>query len=130
VNRVLAEVTALPLYGQVGIQDVGTSDLPDWETGEERAVATEHAILVATRSDADGDVTIRVLEGQDDEGDLGELVFDGDLSLTSPLLEVGNAVAATVTQVELGRVGYLRMRVFVEPAELAAQVTVLIEPTD
>jgi len=128
MNRVLATMTALPLYGQVVIQDVGTSDLPEWETGEERAVATEHAIVVATRSDADGDVTITVLEGEDGDS-LGELVFDGDLSLTSSMLEVGNPVAATVARVELGRVGYLRMRIYVEPAELAVQVAILMEPS-
>ncbi|MCU1441229.1 MAG: hypothetical protein JWP85_2226 [Rhodoglobus sp.] len=127
MNHVLAEVSALPLFGQITVQDVGTSDLPDWETGEERVVATKHAVAVATRSDADGDVTIRVIEGEE-VGELGQLVFEGALSLTSPLLEVGNFVAATVAQVKVGRIGPTHLRIFVEPIDLPTQVNVLIDP--
>jgi hypothetical protein len=127
VNHVLAEVSALPLFGQIAIQDVGTSDLPNWGTGEERVVATKHAVAVATRSDADGDVTIRVIEGEE-VGELGQLVFEGALSLTSPLLEVGNSVAATVAQVRVGRIGPTHLRKFVEPIDLPTQVNVLIDP--
>ena len=127
MNRILADATALGLYGQITVQDVGTADLPDWQTGEEWAVATEHAISIATRPDTDGDVVIIVLAGTDDAG-LGKLVFDGEISLTSPLLEVGNAVAATVARVDVGRTGYLPLRIYTEPGESPARVTILLGP--
>lgn len=129
MNRVLAEVNVPPLYGQVVVQDPGTADLPEWETGEERAIGSEHAVYVATRADTDGGVTIRVVEGLD-TGGLGDCVFDGDLSMTSPRLEVGNPIAAVLESVVIGGAGYVHLRVFVRPLELPAEVGVLIEPRD
>lgn len=127
MNRMLVQMRALPLYGQVTVADVGTSDLPDWETGEERAISTEHAVAVATRSDSEGDVTITVFEGRDRVG-LGDVVFEGEISLTSHLLEVGNSLAATIAHADVGRAGYLRLRIFVEPANIPEKVTILIGP--
>ena len=46
------------LYGQIAIEDLGSEDVPDWNTGEERAVASAQTILVATRSDAEGSVRL------------------------------------------------------------------------
>ena len=127
MNLVLAELNVSPLYGQVVVQDPGTADLPEWETGEERAIASEHAVYVATRADTDGDVTIQVLEGSD-TGGLGDCVFDGDLSTTSPRLEVGNPIAGVLQSVKINGAGYIRLRVFVRPRESPAEVGILIEP--
>jgi hypothetical protein len=54
----LLEVEVLPLYGQVVVQDAGTSDIPDWSSGEEAAIATTHAILVAAPSDTEGRIAV------------------------------------------------------------------------
>lgn len=125
MNRLLAEVITAPLYGQVSVHDVGTVDLPDWVTGEERVVTSEHAVVVATRSDAEGDVTIRVFEGDDDAE--GALVFDGEVSVTSPALEIGSIIAAKLEGIRLNRIGFVRLRVFVDPADLPSVVSVVLE---
>jgi len=126
MNCVLLEMSVLPLGGQVAVQDVGTTDLPQWGTGEERAVATSRAILVATRPDIDGDVTIRIVRGLAVER--GDPVFDGELTLTGTTLEVGNAVAGSLRSADVGRSGPIRVRIFAEPAELPADITVVVDP--
>jgi hypothetical protein len=64
VRELLAEREVRPLYGQVVAQDAGTADIPDWESGDEQAVASEHAVLVATRPDHTGNVHIQFLRGR------------------------------------------------------------------
>ncbi len=126
MNRVLGEVNALPLYGQVTIEDPGTADLPEGETGGERVVSTAYAIAVATRPDLDGEVNIVVMDGSEIEG-LGTLVFDGELILTSPSLDVGNSVAATVERIHVGRTGALHIWVFVDPSDRPSSVKDLVD---
>ena len=125
MSSVLLETSVLPLYGQITVQDVGATDLPEWRTGEERAVATSRAILVATRPDTDGDVTIRVVHGPAPDG--GDTVFDGELTLTGTRLEVGNAIAGSLRSVDVGGPGPIRVRIFVEPADLPAVVSVVVD---
>lgn len=126
MNRLLSELATAPLYGQVSLHDVGTTDLPDWVTGEEQVVTSEHAVVVATRSDVDGDVTIRVFEGDEDID--GTLVYDGEVSVTTPALEVGSIVAAKLQKTKLSRIGFVRLRVFVDLAEAPSVVSVVLEP--
>ena len=52
------EVTAY--YGQVEISDPNKLDYPQFETGEERAVAIPDCIAVVTRNDREGPVTVEV----------------------------------------------------------------------
>jgi hypothetical protein len=125
VNRVLAEVKAFPLYSQVWIGDADTTDLPDWPADGARVASSAHAVAVATRSDVDGDVTIRLVEGNA-EPEAADLVFQGEPCLTSPYLELGNTVAATVARVRIDRIGYVNVRIFVRPADLPDEVIVLI----
>lgn len=99
----------------------GATDLPDWGTGQERALATSRGVLVATRPDADGDVTIRVVRGS--AVGRGDPVFDGELTLTGTRLEVGNALAGSLRSVDVGLSGQIRVRISVEPAELPAVVS-------
>lgn len=118
------ELEVLPLYAQVGVQDVDTTDLPDWQTGNEQAVATAHAILVATRPDTEGKVVIRVIRGPVESE---AIVFDGTLDLTSGVIEVGNSIAGTVERVALGDPGVRRVQIAVDPVEAPALITVAIE---
>lgn len=115
----------LPLYSQVVVQDAGTADIPRWEAGDERAVHTTHSLAILTRSDMDGDVTMTVLQGTDTQG-LGSQVFDGEILLTSPMLEIGSPIGADVFGVEVGNLGLLRLRVFVQPAKRPSSVVVLL----
>lgn len=127
MNNLLGELSVSPAYGQVSIEDPGTLDLPEWVTGQERVVANPHAIMVATRSDVEGDVIITVLEGSDVSG-LGDVVFEGELSLSSPFMDVGSAVTSTVMRVRVDRQGTVGVRVFVDPLGAPSCVRVLIEP--
>jgi hypothetical protein len=124
MSEQLLELEVLPLYAQVGVQDADTTDLPDWQTGNERAVATTHAILVATRPDTEGKVVIRVIPGS---ADAGTIVFDGALDVTSGLIEVGNAIAGTVERVVLRNPGVHRVQIAVDAIEAPAVITVAIE---
>lgn len=126
MNRVLATESVPPLYGQVSVHSAGTIDLPEWITGEEPALASEHAAVIATRSDADGDVTISLLEGTDPE--TGALVLDTELSFPEGLLEFGSIVANVLHRVQLTIPGYARVRVYADPPGLAHRVAVVLDP--
>ncbi|MGI8647316.1 MAG: hypothetical protein DLM55_12340 [Acidimicrobiales bacterium] len=123
--EVLAEREVLPLYGQVIVQDVGTVDIPDWETGKERTVASEHAVLIATRPDHLGKVRIQVLRGN--AHNLGFRVFHGELSVSSGRLTVGSVLAGQVVEVGAGCLGHVLVEIFVDPADLPERVTVVLE---
>lgn len=125
MRELLAERDVLPLYGQVVAQDAGTADIPDWQTGEEQAVASEHAVLVATRPDSAGNVHVQVLRG-DGGGDLGSQVFDGELSVVSGRMAVGSVLAGQVLEVGISEPGYVPVRIFVDPVDLPERVAVVL----
>ena len=126
MNRVLAHERVLPLYGQISLQSPGTVDLPEWVTGEEPALATEHAAVIATQSDADGDVEVSIVEGTSSEP--GALVLDTELSLPDGVLEFGSIVASALHRVPLTTRGYVRVRVYVDPPGMARSVAVVLDP--
>jgi hypothetical protein len=66
----------LPLYHQVEVRDAGDVDYPQWETGEERVLASVQCIVLATRSDLEGDVAIEVrIDAGPEDRAAGALVF-------------------------------------------------------
>lgn len=125
MRELLAERDVLPLYGQVLVQDADTADIPDWETGDEQAVASEHAVLVATRPDHTGNVHVQVFR-DGDGSDPGSPIFDGELAVVSGRLVVGSVLAGQVLEVEAGRTGYLPLKIFVEPPDLPQYVAVVL----
>lgn len=127
MNEILIEAEVTPLYGQVLVQDVATVDVPDWGAGEDAVVVSEHAVAVATRSDADGSVMMRVARGSD-AGVLGTEIFAGELSLTSPTLEIGSPLASDLHTVDVGCAGFLPLRIFVSPEAMPDTVTILLGP--
>ena len=60
MNRLIATASVSPLRGQVSVHAPGTLDLPEWSTGEEAALSSEHAAVIATQMDTDGDVVVTV----------------------------------------------------------------------
>lgn len=121
----VAERDVRPLYGQVTVQDADTPDIPDWETGDEQAVAGEHAVLVATRPDDAGNVHVQVLRGEEGN-DLGSKVFDGELSVVSGRILVGSVLAGQVLDIAIDGAGYVPIKIFVMPADLPERVTVVL----
>jgi hypothetical protein len=71
--------TVCPLYHQVEVRDADDDvDRPPWETGEERVLVSAQCIVLATRSDLQGDVEIEVrLDADPADVAAGELVFAG-----------------------------------------------------
>jgi hypothetical protein len=59
----LARFDVTPYYGQIEIRDPTARDYPQWETGEEKAVAIPGCIAVATRDDLRGTATIELRRG-------------------------------------------------------------------
>lgn len=89
----LAHVEVTPYYGQVEISDPNKRDYPQFETGEEKAVAIPQCIAVVTRGDLEGKVTVEVWSQRlEVQGIPLELVYDGELVLTEDRAVVGNTV--------------------------------------
>lgn len=118
-------VDVLPLYGQIEIGDRDAADVPQWETGEESAVANESMVCVATQPDNAGKVRVAVV-AEGSRNPEGTEVFTGELSLPSSVLAVGNSVAAQVFEIDLAPAKSVTIRVFVEPQELPNMVTVYV----
>src|SRR5256885_16123318 len=75
----LQRIHVTPFNGQVELSDPKATDYPQWQTGNEPAVALAQAVAVATQSDSHGDVAVVVLVDTVNDG-LGELlavVMDG-----------------------------------------------------
>jgi hypothetical protein len=123
---VLATVSVMPLYAQVVVQSAGATDLPIPETGAEPAVASTEAVIVATRDDLDGEVSIEVRRGGADPAP-GTRIYQGELSFTSPALEVGSAVSGQLATVDVGRTGWVPLAIFVDPPQEPSQVVVVID---
>ncbi|MBL7253904.1 hypothetical protein [Paractinoplanes lichenicola] len=114
-----------PLYGQVEAGDRDAIEVPEWETGDETAVSNESMVFIATQSDADGAVTIRVVSDENDGHD-GVEVFSGEISLPSGVLRVGNSIADRTADVDLAPRRSVSARIFVEPRELPNRILISI----
>jgi hypothetical protein len=114
-------------YGQIGIE-AEEADLPEWVTGDEVAVWTDTAIWVATRSDAEGPITVAVQLGIERVCP-HRVVYDGRLMAASPRLLVGSALAGNTHAIDLPERGWFRLRVSVGPPPVA-HVLVEIGPSE
>jgi hypothetical protein len=117
-----------PLYQQVEIGDAAEGvDRPLWETGEERVLASAQCIVVATRSDLEGEVEIEVrLDAGSEDRPSGELLFDGELLTTGQGILVGNSLTE-LHHVPLP-IGWHPIRIYAEPPGNPARFTVLLDP--
>ena len=95
----LGSIRVLPLYAQVVVESENVSDLPVPEIGSERVAASSQSLLVATRSDREGDVLIEVRRDPDRATE-GAVVFDGELSLATSRLVVGSSLANVLLSVD------------------------------
>lgn len=108
------EVTAY--YGQVEISDPNKLDYPQFETGEERAVAIPDCIAVVTRNDREGPVTVEVWNQRLETDNVNlEPVYDGELTLSEARAVVGNTVGNEFYSIPLGR-GRHRVKAFTSGA--------------
>jgi hypothetical protein len=124
MSQLLASLSVRPLYGQVVVESEGATDLPVPETGAERVVCSSESVLIATRGDHEGDVTIEVRRGLDD--DLGDAVFDSELSFATPRLVFGSSLGNQLGSVEVSGSGWLPIKIFAEPPQAPSLVIVLV----
>lgn len=116
-----------PLDHQVEIRDAADDvDRPLWETGEESILACAQCIVLATRSDQDGEVEIevRVGAGPGDKA-AGQLLFDGELLTTGQGILVGNSLTE-LHHVGLP-IGWHPIRIYADQPSSPARFTVLLE---
>lgn len=126
MTQLLTKLSVAPLYGQVVVEGEGASDLPVPETGQERVVATTQSLLIATRGDQDGDVLIEIRRDGAADDVPGTQVFEGELSFSSPRLVFGSSLGGELGSVDIGRTGWVPLKVYVEPAEAPSRVVVVL----
>jgi hypothetical protein len=115
-----------PAYQQVEIRDAGDVDYPQWETGEERVLASAQCIVLATRSDLEGDVEIEV-KVDTDRTDAApvELVFKGELLTTGQGIVVGSSLTG-LQSIRLP-IGWHPIRIYADPPINPSRFTVLFD---
>jgi hypothetical protein len=116
-----------PLYHQVEIRDATDDvDRPLWETGEERVLAAAQCIVLATRSDLEGDVEIEVkLDADQADAAAGELVFEGELLTTGQGIVVGSSLT-DLHPIRLP-IGWHPVRIYADTPIDPARFTVLFD---
>lgn len=97
-------------------------------TGEEPAVATDSAIMVATREDLAGDVTVRVLV--DEVAPQGEKVFECTLSLPTRSVRFGSFHSGELAEIQLPDAGAYAAQVWVDDPAAPAVVRVILHRSE
>ena len=126
MSTVLETMRVMPYYHQVAVQSEGATDIPTVETGEERLVASTEAIIIATRAERLGEVEIEVRRRDDLIEVPGTRVFDGELSFTTPRLQVGSAVANHLVTIDVGRIGWLPIQIYTDSPDEPHRVIVVV----
>jgi hypothetical protein len=116
----------LPLYHQVELRDAGEVDYQQWETGKERILVSAQCIVLATRSDLEGEVEIEVhIQAEPDELATGELVFEGELLTTGQGIVVGNSLT-DLHHIQF-LIGWHPVRIYADPPIDPSRFTVLFD---
>jgi len=121
----LGRFQVLPLQAQIDIRDPGGSDYPQWETGEERAIATAQCIAVATQGDMDGRVAVEVRLGPSAVPSGATVAFDGEVLLSGEELVVGNYLGGEEHRLPLGP-GWHHVTVYTQPSAAPAVEVIVV----
>jgi hypothetical protein len=106
----MARVSVIPLHGQVVLTDSEARDYPQWQTGQEKAVALPNSVAVATRTEREGDVTIEVWDDKPGGEEELDVAYEGELRLTGDSVDIGNVEANDLHRIRLGN-GHFHLRV-------------------
>jgi len=131
MNQTLLSETFPNAYAQISLIDAGTSDLPEWGTGDEPSVASEHALYLSTRPDTAGAVEVHVLYGKPEEQADAKEVFVGRLRIDSGSLEVGSPLAGAVQTLDFAAIRELSVVVLARPAHEPSEIwAYVVDPED
>jgi len=118
--------SVFPMYHQVEVRDAASVDCPQWETGEEPVLAGEQCIVLATRSDLEGEVQLEVWVGDLDGEPAGPLLFDGELLVTEQGALVGSSLTEELYPVPLP-IGWHLLRIYADRPTDPARFTVVFD---
>jgi hypothetical protein len=119
--------SVFPMYHQLEVRDAADGvDCPQWETGEEPVLAASQCIVLATRSDLEGDVQVEVWVGASDQEPAGPLLYEGELLVTEEGAVVGNSLTEELHPVPLP-VGWHPVRIYADRPTEPARFTVLFD---
>ena len=124
-----ARISVLPLGAQVTLFSVEATEFPEWVTGDEAAIANSSALVVATRSDVDGEVKMQVSLGNVEDGP-GIPVFEGDLTLQSGEVEFGSVLSGELHRTRIGGRGVYHAVVAVDTPNSVSEVFVSLAPKE
>jgi len=112
----LARAKVIPHNAQVELSDLNATDYPQWQTGNEAAVALPDCVAVATQGDQAGKVVVEIWYGelQVDDPALREPIFEGEFVTTENSVVVGNTVGNEFHSASLPA-GRYHLRVFTSP---------------
>jgi hypothetical protein len=119
--------SVFPLYHQLEVRDAADGvDCPQWESGEEPVLAASQCIVLATRSDLEGDVEVQVWVGGVDGEPAGALLFEGELLVTEQGAVVGSSLTEELYPVALA-VGWHPVRIWADQPSEPARFTVVFD---
>lgn len=121
------QLRVTPLNAQVPIFSPGAPEFPEWETGDEPAVATATAILIATRDDLAGEVTLRVHTGTAPVDGFTE-ILKTTLLLADGVVAFGSFLSGQIERMPLDIAGAHRATVSVDVPGEASRVLVTLTP--
>jgi hypothetical protein len=119
--------SVFPLYHQLEVRDAAAGvDCPQWETGEEPVLAASQCVVLATRSDLEGDVEVEVWVGAVDQQPAGPLLFEGELLVTEQGAVVGSSLTEELHPIPLP-VGWHPVRIWGDRPSEPARFTVVFD---
>lgn len=127
VGEVVCELDVAPLSGQIAVGDPHAGDVPQWDTGEEAVVSNSQLVLVACRSDFDGPVKCVVWKHTDLPAWDEDVVFAGEVLLTTPDLFVGSLLSGAGATLQVGP-GWHDVVVRAQPSGTASRIDVAVLP--
>jgi hypothetical protein len=116
--------SVFPMYHQLEVRDAASVDCPQWETGEEPVLAASQCIVLATRSDLEGEVQVEVWVGGLDGEPAGPLLFEGELLVTEQGAVVGSSLTEELYSIALP-IGWHPLRIYADRPTDAARFTVV-----
>ena len=119
----LFECGVLPYYAQIEFGDPEAEAYPQWETGEELAVAADDLVAVGTQPRLDRSVGIEVWTGKVQP--LPALLWEGHVGLAGDEAVVGSRVGNALHRIRIGR-GRHRLRVWGDVAPRPSRIAFVL----